>query len=137
MRTKTLVVILLVLFVSGCSGDAVKLITASGTVTSKGEPLADVRVEFTKKDTGALSFAETDGQGRFELRHTHGSLGAEPGTYLVSVFRKGKPISPPPGQTDPGEQGTTPDEPILMADKSPIEVVVTDRGPNEFVIDIR
>jgi len=30
-----------------------------------------------------------------------------------------------------------PDEPILMSDKKPIEVVVTESGPQEFAIDIK
>ena len=137
MNTKLLFLISLLLFpqlffVCGCTKSGPKLSIASGTVTLKGEPLADVRVQFMKKDSGALSFAETDDQGRFELRHTHGNLGAEPGTYRVTISRKGKPAP-----ASSGEQGMLPDEPILMSDKSPIEVEVTEKGPNVFDIDIK
>lgn len=125
MNTKTLFSILLILFVSGCTGGAVKLNPTTGTVTLNGEQLADVRIEFRKMDTGGLSFATTDAQGHFELRHTHGRIGAEPGTYRVSVFRKRV------------EETKTPEQPILMSDKSPIEIIVTDQGPNKFDIDIK
>ena len=121
----TLLTILLVLLVSGCTGNALKLNPTTGTVTLDGEPLADVRIEFRKADTGSLSFAETDEQGRFELRHTHGRIGAEPGTYRVSVFRKRIP------------ETLTPEKPVLMSDKSPIEITITDQGPNEFDIAIK
>jgi len=124
-KTKALFAILAVLLVSGCGGQTLKLSPATGTLTFDGEPLVNVRVEFKKTDTGGLSFAETDEQGRFELRHTHGRIGAEPGAYRVSVFRKRI------------EETRTPEEQILMSDKSPIEIIVTDQGPNEFVIDIK
>jgi hypothetical protein len=125
MNAKTLFTILLVLLVSGCTGDALKLNPTTGTVTLNGEPLVDVRIEFRKADTGGLSFAETDEQGRFELRHTHGRIGAEPGTYHVSVFRKRI------------EETRTPEVQILMSDRSRIEITVTEQGPNDFNIDIR
>jgi len=136
MYTKTFCfcIPLLLLLVCGCSEKGPKLFQTTGTVTLKGEPLADVRVQFMKTDSGALSFAETDVQGKFTLRHTHGKPGAEPGTYRVTVFRKGQMIAPRPGQE---EQGMAPDEPILMSDKKPIEVVVTESGPQEFAIDIK
>ena len=138
MRTKTFFAFALIaLFIPGCTQDGVRVVTASGTLTLQDEPLPDVRIEFMKTDTGALSYAETDAQGRFVLRHTHGKAGAEPGTYHVSVFRKGKPVEPPPGQPVPEEQATLPEEPVLMSDKSAIEVVVSEQGPNEFVINIK
>ena len=141
LNTKTLVIVFLVLFVCGCPRGGPKIVPATGVVTLKGEPLADVRIEFMKTDTGAYSFAETDGQGRFELRHAHGQPGAEPGTYRVSIFRKSKPMAVPQGQSASQDTGPgppmTPEEPILMSDKSPIEVVITDKGPNEFNIDVK
>ena len=136
MYTKTLCffIPLLLLLVCGCSEKGPKLFETTGTVTLNGEPLPYVRVQFMKTDSGALSFAETDAEGQFTLRHTHGKPGAEPGTYRVTIFRKGKMIEPKPGQE---EQGMAPDEPILMSDKKPIEIIVTEGGPQEFVIDIK
>jgi len=135
MNTKTLFLLipLLLLLVCGCPPSGPKLSEATGKVTLNGEPLPDVRVQFVKTDSGALSFAETDAEGKFTLRHTHGKPGAEPGTYRVTVFRKGKMVPAQAGQEDT----TMPDEPVLMSDKKPIEVVVTEGGPQEFNIDIK
>ena len=140
MNTKTLLTLLLMLLVCGCSQNTIKLFPVSGTLTLRGEPLSDVRIEFTKTDTGAFSFAEADAQGRFTLRHTLGKPGAEPGTYRISVFRKGKPLPPPSQEMMRGDDPwptQAPDEPILMSDGSLIDVVVTNQGPNEFAIDIK
>ena len=134
MHKKTLSIVIFVLFIAGCSQSSLKLSTASGIITQNGQPLADVRLEFVKTDTGAYALAETDEQGRFVLRHSHGNSCAEPGTYRVSVFRKGKLLPKQPGMEI---QPRSPEELIQMSDKSPIEVVVTGNGPNEFVIDIR
>ena len=136
MNTKAFFVISVVLLICGCSQSTVKLSPVSGILTRNGKPLTDVRLEFVKADTGAYAIAETDEQGRFVLRHSHGNSGAEPGTYHVSVFRKGKLLPPLPGMEE-GAQRRSPEEPILMSDKSPIEVVVTDKGPNDLIIDIK
>jgi hypothetical protein len=118
-----------------------KVIPVTGTITQNGKPLANVRIEFSKIDTGAMSFAETDTEGHFTLTHTHGKSGAEPGKYRVSIFRKGKPIPLPAGKKPedvPEEQrnATMPDVLITNSDKSPIEVEITKPG-NNIVIDIK
>ncbi|MDR3199073.1 MAG: carboxypeptidase-like regulatory domain-containing protein [Planctomycetaceae bacterium] len=137
-----LILSLSVLLISGCRDKGEKVIPVTGTITQNGQPLADVRVVFSKTDTGAMSFAETDTEGHFTLTHTHGKSGAEPGKYHVSVFQKGKPIPLPAGKKPedvPEERRnqTTPDVPIINSDQSPIEVEITDSGQNNIVIDIK
>jgi hypothetical protein len=137
-----LILFVSVFLISGCQNKGEKVIPVTGTITQKGQPLADVRVEFSKIDTGAMSFAETDTQGHFTLIHAHGKSGAEAGKYRVSVFQKGKPI-PLPAGTKPEDvpeerrNQTSPDIPITNSDKSPIEVEITESGKNNIVIDIK
>ncbi|MDR1958971.1 MAG: carboxypeptidase-like regulatory domain-containing protein [Planctomycetaceae bacterium] len=135
---KKIFLLILVLCVAGCTNNTGPKVTAvSGTLTQNGKPLTDVRIEFNKIDTGSLSFAETDEQGRFTLIHTHGKMGAEPGKYRVSVFQKSQPVPIPPGQPVPSELPMTPEKPITMSDRSPIEIEVTETGPNQFDIDLK
>ncbi|MDR2346288.1 MAG: carboxypeptidase-like regulatory domain-containing protein [Planctomycetaceae bacterium] len=136
-----LILVVSVLLISGCHKE-VKVIPVTGTIIQNGQPLADVRIEFSKLDTGAISFAETDSAGHFTLTHTHGKSGAEPGKYRVSVFQKGKPIPLPTGtklEDIPEERRneTSPDIPITNSDNSPIEVEITESGSNNIVIDIK
>jgi hypothetical protein len=131
------------LLMSGClQNNNEKVIPVTGTITQNSKPLVDVRIVFSKTDTGAMSFAETDTEGHFTLIHTHGKSGAEPGKYHVSVFQKGKPIPLPTGkklEDIPEEERnqTSPDIPITNSDKSPIEVEITESGQNNIVIDIK
>jgi hypothetical protein len=132
-----------VLSTSSClQNNGEKIIPVAGTITQNGQPLANVRIEFSKTDTGAKSFAETDAQGNFTLTHTHGKSGAELGKYRVSVFQKGKPIPLPAGKKledipEERRNQTTPDIPITNSDKSPIEIEIKDSGKNNIVIDIK
>jgi hypothetical protein len=131
-------VVIFMLCIVGCTNNnSMKITPASGVLTQNGKPLADVRIEFRKIDTGSLSFAETDSQGRFKLVHTHGKNGAEIGKYLVSIFRKSKPLPVPAGQPTPSEPQMTPEEQISMTNQTPIEIEIKESGTNEFVIDIK
>jgi predicted small secreted protein len=131
------------LVVAGCNGNkGAKVAPVGGTVTQNGKPLSDVRIEFSKIDTGAMSFAETDAEGKFTLTHTHGKSGAEPGKYRVTIFQKGKPI-PLPAGTKPEDvpeerrNQTSPDVPITNSDKSPIEIEISEKGDSNIVIDLK
>ncbi|MDR1383908.1 MAG: carboxypeptidase-like regulatory domain-containing protein [Planctomycetaceae bacterium] len=138
-----LIVFVSVVLLSGClQNNGAKVVPASGIITQNGKPLTDVRIEFSRMDTGALSFAETDAEGRFTLTHTHGKSGAEPGKYRVSIFQKGKPIPLPAGKKPediPEEQRnrTTPEVPLTMSDKKPLEVEISEKGDSNIVIDLQ
>jgi hypothetical protein len=135
---KHIFLFLFVFCIAGCTNNSgVKTVTANGVLTQNGKPLTDVRIEFSKIDTGSLSFAETDEQGYFTLIHTLGKIGAEPGKYRVSVFRKSQPMPIPPGQPMPSAPPMTPEIPITMSDKTPIEIEITEKGLNEFIIDLK
>ncbi|MDR1477558.1 MAG: carboxypeptidase-like regulatory domain-containing protein [Planctomycetaceae bacterium] len=140
---KKIFLVILILCVAGCiNKNSTKTVPASGTLTQNGKPLTDVRIEFSKIDTGAISFAETDAKGYFTLTHTHGKPGAEAGKYRVSIFQKGKSIPLPEGkklEDIPEEQrnATTPEIPITMSDNTPIEINIPEKGDNNIVIDLR
>jgi hypothetical protein len=144
-RTFSTFLILLVnaLLLVGCNGNkGTKVVPVSGTITQNGQPLTNVRIEFSRIDTGAMSFAETDAEGHFTLTHTLGKSGAEPGKYRVSIFQKGKPIPLPAGKNPeeiPEERRnqTTPEVPLTMSDKKPIEIEISEKGDSNIVIDLK
>ncbi|MDR1382958.1 MAG: carboxypeptidase-like regulatory domain-containing protein [Planctomycetaceae bacterium] len=98
---KKIIATFLILFVTvfpifGCSqNNRVKVIPVTGTITQNAKPVADARIEFSKINTGAMSFAETDAEGHCTLTHTHEKSGAESGKYRVSIVQKGKSIPYP------------------------------------------
>ncbi|MDR2344523.1 MAG: carboxypeptidase-like regulatory domain-containing protein [Planctomycetaceae bacterium] len=128
---------------SGCLDSAKpKLVPVSGTVTQNNKPLSDVRLEFRKPDTGTSAFAETDSNGRFTLTHSQGESGAEPGKYLVSIFQKGKPITPTPEKNTenlPEElrNQMTPELEIRNSDGSQIEIVIPEKGNNDLNVEVK
>jgi predicted small lipoprotein YifL len=133
-----------VIFVmTGCGDKGPKLIPVTGTITQNGKTLNDVRLEFSKIGTGERSYAEPDAEGKFTLRHSQGNLGAEPGRYRVSVFQKGKPISPSGdnnrrrAEGDPPIPTITPEVQLTMSDQKPIEIEITNSGENNIVIDLK
>jgi hypothetical protein len=130
---------------TGCANNLPKIVPVTGTITQNGKPLTDVRIEFSKADTGAMSFAEPDAEGKFTLTCTHermGRIGAEPGKYIVSVYKKGTPIPLPAGvkpEDVPEERrnAKTPDTLLTMSDQKPIEVEITDSNENNIIIDLK
>jgi hypothetical protein len=76
---------------TGCSSQPAQppLAEVEGTVTWKGRPLAQVRVEFVPDYysgvKGPRSTAETDAQGHFTLTADDGRPGAVPGRHKVVV----------------------------------------------------
>ncbi|MCY3014955.1 MAG: hypothetical protein NT171_09725 [Planctomycetota bacterium] len=80
------VVASLAIGLTGCGGPAQpKLYPATGTVTWKGEPLADATVSFVPS-VGAPSDGKTDAQGKFAIM-TNGMPGARAGACKVTVSK--------------------------------------------------
>jgi len=71
---------------AGCGGSTMpKVYPATGTVTWKGEPLADATVSFVPS-VGAPSDGRTDAQGKFTIM-TNGMPGARAGACKVTVSK--------------------------------------------------
>ena len=77
--------------ISGCGDGKLKTYPVSGTVTYKGEPLADATVSFSPKTTGegTTGFAKTDTKGFYQLQTTQGRVnaGTTPGEYYVTIIK--------------------------------------------------
>ncbi|MHB8901740.1 MAG: carboxypeptidase-like regulatory domain-containing protein [Thermoguttaceae bacterium] len=59
----------------------------SGTVTYKGEPVADANLNFQLADGSSFSLAKTDASGKYELMTYEAGDGALPGDYKVSISK--------------------------------------------------
>ncbi|MDR2117114.1 MAG: hypothetical protein LBP87_12110 [Planctomycetaceae bacterium] len=141
-----LILIATVAFITtGCANKEPKIVPVTGIITQNGKPLTDIRLEFSKVDTGAMSFAEPNAEGKFTLTSTYGrtgKIGAEPGKYIVSVYKKGKLIPLPAGvkpEDVPEERrnARTPETFLTMSDNKPIEVEIANSGENNIVIDLK
>ena len=84
--TLAVVVALGAVGLAGCGGSTMpKVYPATGTVTWKGEPLADATVSFVPS-VGAPSDGRTDAQGKFTIM-TNGMPGARAGACKVTVSK--------------------------------------------------
>jgi len=135
---------------AGCGGPAMpKVYPATGTVTWKGEPLADATVSFVPS-VGAPSDGKTDAQGKFTIM-TNGQPGARAGACKVTVSKfagagASMPAAPKPedmmkmyekkkkGEVEKGEipaKFGRPDTSGLSAE------VTTDGAKNVFTFDLQ
>lgn len=73
------------------------LASVSGTVTLDGAPLEGAEINFMPVGGGGVSFAETDGEGRYTLTHSDGSRGAVVGQHRVSINKEREPSGVPAG----------------------------------------
>jgi hypothetical protein len=78
-------VTLLVVLSGGCNrGPA--LASVEGTVRMKGQPLANVQVEFWPESNGARSTGLTDKDGRYQLTYDGKQAGAAVGPHRVLLY---------------------------------------------------
>lgn len=80
---KSLSCVLLVVIVGCTPSDQPPLGRVYGKVTLDGEPLAGVIVNF-QPESGRVSTAETDAQGKYDLIYIYGTNGAKVGKNTVS-----------------------------------------------------
>ncbi len=78
------------LFATGCSSDVVKTVSAEGTVTLDGNPLANAEVEFQPTDNSSPSYGKTDSSGHYELMFTADQAGAIVGEHKVRITTGGE-----------------------------------------------
>jgi len=86
-KTTPLVVLLLsLIFLSGCSGKGPKIAPVTGRVTFKGAPVSDgAKIYFANKEKGVHITAILDADGRYRIEMAEG-YGLPPGDYGVSLL---------------------------------------------------
>ncbi len=114
------------LFLAGCGGGRGSV---SGTVTLKGQPLDQGRIQFFLVGGPAgPSGGAMIRHGKYELRGDHG---LDPGSYTVQISSAGP--SKDAGEITMGEFPVTHERiPAEYNTKSTLSVAVTARGPNAF-----
>lgn len=132
MKAANAILTVMALTVAGCGGGSgpplPDPVPASGSVTLRGEPLANALVQFIPDQgtPGPGSMAYTDSSGKFELSTRMGSSlepvkGAIPGRYKVRVSLMttpdGKPIEPG-SSTTPADAGAVEKLPRSYSDHS-------------------
>lgn len=90
-----LAVCLGVMGLTGCSSATIpaKLVPVAGLVQLDGTPLTGANVIFVPRDStkGTGGSGVTDGDGKYQARHSSNSVGLEPGTYSVLFSRLAMP----------------------------------------------
>ena len=148
--TLAVVVALGAIGLAGCGGSTMpKIYPATGTVTWKGEPLADATVSFVPS-VGAPSDGKTDAQGKFTIM-TNGKPGARAGACKVTVSKfagaaPSMPAAPKPEdmmkmyekkKTGEVEKGEIPAK-FGRPDTSGLSAEVTTEGAkNVFTFDLK
>jgi hypothetical protein len=126
---------LLVLCAIGCGTSKVPV---SGTVTYKGQPVADSNVIFTGagggEAAGKTATGRTDAQGNFTLGTDAPADGAVPGDYVVSVV----PNMPEPKE---GDYSAAPPPPFparyMNATGSDLKATVKSGADNKFPLELK
>lgn len=115
---------LMLALVSGCSHSEstvpAGVVPATGSLTYKGNPVAEAQLTFWMDDVPEPGFALTDLQGNFKCMTNDSADGIEPGDYLVTV------TSPKGGI------------PAKYADvnSSPLRVTIEDGATNDFTLKL-
>ena len=142
------VVLSLTVAVTGCFGGSSSpppppTIPVVGTVTWNGQPLSNASIIFLPRaeTAGQECSGITDANGRFELKHPLGAVGAPPGEYSVVVSRlvdsKGQPITPDPN-VPPADLGAVESLPPKYSDVTQTTLTATVPKPDgEFVFDLK
>jgi hypothetical protein len=73
----------LLLAVSGCNSSG--LVSATGRLTYKGQPVPSTRVYFHPEDGSRRSTGLTDDSGNFTLQFSRTQTGVKPGSHKVSL----------------------------------------------------
>jgi len=129
-RSTFLPFILLVLIVvfSGCGKSAISgLVPLEGTVTYKGEPLADAKLYFSPISGGRGAYATTDASGKFKATTLAPGDGILKGQYKVSVSKfVVVSTAKVPGSDDAEEAVSENKLPVKYSgDKTPLTIEVT------------
>jgi hypothetical protein len=119
------------LAVVGCGSGT---IPAGGTITYKGQPVADANVTFTPDGGGKMASGRTDAQGKFTLGTDKPGDGAMPGDYRVSVT----PNLPTPAE---GDYSPSPPPPFPQKYVDPsvtdLKATVKSGANNQFPFELK
>ena len=85
---------------AGCGGSNV--VSVSGTLTYKGQPVTNAFINFVPVDGGRPSMGETDRNGRFTLTYDPQTKGAQIGKHRVFIQHNAVADADQPGAV-PGE----------------------------------
>jgi len=77
----------LLLGLTGCGGGP-NVVKVTGTLTYKGKPVTNARIDFIPLDGQRPSWGATDAQGRFSLEYDDKIKGAAVGKHKVSVVMR-------------------------------------------------
>jgi len=129
------------LLCSGCgSGEGGGTVKAGGTLTVKGQPMADLTVTFTPF-TGRPASCVTDASGHFVLSTFKSGDGAMPGPQKVSVHENYTEPPPMPGTPEyaaAGQKAPKFDPKYSDPDKSGLTAEVKAGDDNtKFTFDLK
>jgi hypothetical protein len=124
-----------VLVAGGGCGKGTDRLKVSGTVTYKGRPLDQGRIEFEPTFTGPTAFASGApiADGAFTIP---AGGGLAPGTYRVRIYSSDR-VSPK-GPVLPGSEGPPPKERLAAKynTETKLTAEVTAAGPNTFAFTV-
>lgn len=100
----TCVVLLLVL--TGCNREGVKLTEVRGKVTADGQPILNASVVFRPISGGRPSLGTTDSAGRYRMKYAEGVWGTLVGRHAISVSTA---VEPDSDSSDPEKQAGRPE----------------------------
>ncbi len=99
---KTLLSLILLVFLTGCGKSGPVLVPVEGKVTLDGEPIVGASVLFQPPDGGRPAVATTDGQGQFRLAE---EAGAHVGVNRVAITKEIPSENSVPNEED--EEGSS------------------------------
>lgn len=134
--------------IAGCAPtgpDRPKTYPVTGTVTYKGEPVADANLNFQHVDGSAYSLAKTDASGKYELTTFEAGDGAVPGEYKVSISKfeavastgteNEDEYTPPEDAGDPAPSKSLLPDKYRDPEASGLTATITE-GPNSFDFEL-
>lgn len=119
-------------FTIGCGGPGT--VPAGGTITYKGQPVADANIMFTPVGGGEIATGQTDAQGKFSLGVVKPGDGAVPGEYRVS-------LTPKEAERAEGDYSASPPPPFPVQYTtdagSPLKATVKRGEKNDFPLELK
>lgn len=141
----------------GCGSDVPSTVPVTGTVTLDGKPVEGATVNFLSKDTNIAASGKTDAEGKFAMKTLVGSKsvdGVVVGNHGVAVVKtEAETAGDAPDDLEATKQmmEQMAENPAITSDFKPkalipekynnptmsqLSALVTDSGPNDFVLEL-